>query len=252
MRPALLALALLNALPAAAGECTAASGPTRAALVELYTSEGCSSCPPAERWLGTLPAEAIAAGRIVPIALHVAYWDRLGWKDPFAKPEFLTRQRAQMTRDRGRYVYTPQVVVDGRDYRGWHGFSFERDVKAVNATPAAATIRLKLVSEGGNATASAEATLARGVSSDGVDLYLAIVESGLVSKPTAGENRGATLAHAHVARTWSGPIPIGAEARAEGKASASLAAGAPVGAVAFVQHRATGQVLQALALPGCR
>src|SRR4051794_5480511 len=96
VRSAVLAFAALwPAIPALAA-CDADSGTTRAVLVELYTSEGCSSCPPADQALMRLGASAASndakSPRVVPIALHVDYWDSIGWKDPFAQPGFATRQ----------------------------------------------------------------------------------------------------------------------------------------------------------------
>ena len=81
-------------------QCTAKSPETTVALVELYTSEGCDSCPPADRWLSSLAARGYAPERVVPMALHVDHWDYIGWKDPYAQQRFAGRQRklAQLTR----------------------------------------------------------------------------------------------------------------------------------------------------------
>ena len=84
-------------------------------MVELYTSEGCNSCPPADRWLSTLKADPA----VVALAFHVDYWDRLGWKDRFASAAFTARQAAQQATNGARFSYTPQVVVDGRDRNDW-------------------------------------------------------------------------------------------------------------------------------------
>ena len=108
---------LLAMIPATAvAECTVHSGPTTNVLVELYTSEGCDSCPPADRWLQALGGGGTAAGRIIPVAFHVDYWDYLGWKDRFASPRYSERQRALASAAKSTRVYTPQVVVAGRDF----------------------------------------------------------------------------------------------------------------------------------------
>ena len=104
---------------AAAEICRGTSGPQTAALVELYTSEGCDSCPPADKWLRSIAPDSIKTGRVVPLSLHVDYWDYIGWKDPYAKPIFTTRQRDLSRFGRSSVVYTPQVMLGARDNRNW-------------------------------------------------------------------------------------------------------------------------------------
>ena len=237
---------------AAPGECSAKSGPGTAALVELYTSEGCDSCPPADAWLRKLPATA--AGGVVPLSFHVDYWDYIGWKDPFASPAFGARQRELAAITRNRVVYTPQVVLAGRDYRSWSsGGRFTADVQAVNATPARATIALELAgSQPGSAELRASATVPKAEDRTDAALYVVVYENGLSNKVTAGENRGATLQHDFVVREWWGPIALdraGTAELARKPAARGLANG---GVAAFVQSRRTGEVLQALALPACK
>src|SRR5258706_3420766 len=100
--PVLSTLAMLAiATPGAgAAQCAAESGPHRVALLELYTSEGCDSCPPADRWVSSLAARGLEPGRVVTLGFHVDYWNYLGWKDPFANAEFNARQRAANQRNR--------------------------------------------------------------------------------------------------------------------------------------------------------
>lgn len=95
------------------------SGIERVDLIELYTSEGCSSCPPADRWLSSLKSDERLWKDFAPIALHVDYWDYIGWKDRFAKPEYSDRQRRYALEGGSRTVYTPGVFVNGKDWRGW-------------------------------------------------------------------------------------------------------------------------------------
>src|SRR5437762_13623520 len=97
------------------------SGKTQASLIELFTSEGCSSCPPAEKWLSALKLNPDLWKRTVPVAFHVDYWDRLGWRDRFAKPEFTSRQQRYAAAWGGDSVYTPGFVVNGKEWRGWFG-----------------------------------------------------------------------------------------------------------------------------------
>ena len=103
---------------AAHAACDAKSPDHLVALIELYTSEGCDSCPPADKWLSRIVG-GDGARRAVPIAFHVDYWDRLGWKDRFASASFTDRQAAQQASNGARFSYTPQVVVDGQDRKDW-------------------------------------------------------------------------------------------------------------------------------------
>src|SRR3954462_13042430 len=110
-------VALLIASSAALGaECTASSRQTRVPLLELYTSEGCDSCPPTDRWVSELPARGYPPDRLVVLAFHVDYLGRLGWPDRFAQARFSDRQRAVNSRVGARVIYTPQLMLNGKDY----------------------------------------------------------------------------------------------------------------------------------------
>jgi hypothetical protein len=234
---------------AAAAICSVASPPHTVALVELYTSQGCSSCPPADRWLSTLSAPA-AAERVVPLALHVGYWDYIGWKDPFARRDFNERQRRLAEANGSRSVYTPGVFVQGRETPGWSDArAFESTIDAIVRRAPRATIRLSGAVEA--ATVEIRATADTKVA--GARLYVALAQSGIGTAVSAGENRGATLRNDHVVREWSGARPIRGEPAVLRWA---LPAGAPIGqlaVVSFVEDVARAEVLQALRLPlaGC-
>ena len=253
---AFLGAAALVAGPARAEPCTAATSGRTTALVELYTSEGCSSCPPADRWLSSLGTREVAPGRVVPIALHVDYWDYIGWKDPYAQHAFSLRQRALARLQGATFVYTPQVLLQGRDFRSWGGAAFDRALAAVNAQPARA--RLRLTIEGvdrRNLKVDLDAELLAGLAPGDAVLYLATYENRLVSAVKAGENEGATLHHDYVVRDWVGPLAFGAGPRLAGRHDLPLAAGvdpAQSGVAVFVQKRSTGEAIQALMLPVCR
>src|SRR5260221_9550346 len=124
---------------ATASVCTVTSPASTVALVELYTSQGCSSCPPADRWLTSLSDRE----RVVPLALHVGYWDDIGWKDPFAQEQFATRQYWLASANGRPGVYTPGVFVHGRAFQHWRPPSgFRSAVPGINPTPAPTRIRL--------------------------------------------------------------------------------------------------------------
>ena len=246
--------ALQSAPPAQAGQCSAASGDRTAVLVELYTSEGCDSCPPADRWLSSLQS-GYTPQQVVPLSLHVDYWNYLGWNDPYAKREFATRQRRLQELKRARVVYTPQVIVQGDDFRRWSGPEFAASVKRINAMPARARLEITLESAGVRAF---DVTLAAWLL-DPVPLrdtvaYLAAFENRLVSEVRTGENRGHTLRHDFVVREWEGPLAFDAGGKLTLSKSLPLTPTAKprdAGVAAFVQNRSTGDVLQALMLPPC-
>jgi hypothetical protein len=239
-------LAAALPLAAASSGCTVRSGPEPATVVELYTSEGCSSCPRADRWLSALVRERDA--RVVPIAFHVDYWDHLGWKDRYADPRYSRRQRERVAAEGGRVVYTPQVMVDGRSRRDWQGLA-ARDLHV--SAPAAATIEL---AAGHDLAVSARLAQAR--DAPDAELYVALVEDGLSSAVAAGENRGERLSHDSVVRKLEGPFGFDAEGLARPRLSVALpdyAQPQRSAWVAFIQRRSDGRVLQAVRLPsnGC-
>ena len=252
MRTLWLALGMLGALNAQAGQCNARSGEHTTALVELYTSEGCSSCPPADRWLSTLGGRY--PGRVVPLSLHVDYWDYIGWKDPYAKAEFSKRQRKMSQLQRAALVYTPEVLLQGREFRAWDASAFDAAVAAINSRPAGASISLGIDAVGKDRIeAQVRAQVSDPAQADAV-LYIAAYENKLVSQVAAGENRGRTLAHDYVVLEWQGPFPLrGGVPLAQKQSLALLPKAVPgnSGVAAFVQNRRTAEVLQALMLPVC-
>ena len=254
MRIAVGVLAAAFAASVQAGECVAKSGPNTAALVELYTSEGCSSCPPADRWLSSLSSRGYVPERVVPLALHVDYWDYIGWKDRYAKREFSQRQRKLTQLQRLALVYTPQVMLQGQDFRGWGTPAFEEALTKINARPARAEIALELLpAEPGTLKVRVSAAVLDTAPADAVGLYLAAYENRLETRVSAGENRGRTLSHDHVALEWQGPLGFSGPRIALERALPLLpgAQRANSGIVAFVQNRATAEVLQVLMLPSC-
>src|SRR2546422_872111 len=138
-----IAFAFTYAARAADPACSTHSGPHTTALVELYTSEGCDSCPAADHWLSSLFAQGFRPDQVVPLALHVDYWDYMGWKDPFAKGEFSIRQRKLAQMKRPVIVYTPQVLVQGQDFRRWASGAFtEEEARALPLAPGAESTHL--------------------------------------------------------------------------------------------------------------
>jgi len=237
-----------------AAQCTAKSPATTTALVELYTSEGCDSCPPADRWLSSLGPRGYAPDRVVPIALHVDYWDYIGWKDPYARQAHSARQRKMARLARAAMVYTPQVLLQGQDFRHWGSGDFEQAVARINARRAGARISLTLDTRRQNALeVEAAAELLEAAPSAEIALFLGAYENKLVSEVKAGENRGKTLPHDYVVLQWAGPLEFKGGKLAERQVLPLLPKAVAIhsGVVAFVQNRATAEVLQALMLPAC-
>ena len=232
----------------AAAQCAKQSPAHTVALLELYTSEGCDSCPPADQWLNRL-GQADASDSLVPLALHVDYWDRLGWKDRFASPRYAERQGDLARLNRSRAVYTPGVFMNLEELRVWRSASGFRDaVRAINARPALADIRIELASPSPAQLAIKAQFKIRPGAARQPQAYVAVYENGLSTDVKAGENRGVTLRHDYVVREWIGPLdPAGGLERTvpiprdwNPKA---------LGVAAFVQD--SGGVLQATALPLC-
>ncbi len=246
----LAVLAGLTFAAAAQAECLARAETVSVPLVELYTSEGCSSCPPADRWLSQL-----APGKVVPLALHVDYWDYIGWRDRFAQARFSQRQRDMAGRGGGGVVYTPQVMLNGRDFRPWHNpAAFDDAVRRNAGRPLRARLALAMAggaAEGWTARLTGEVLPRQGRS----EAYLALYENGLVSAVEAGENRGTRLRHDYVVRQWLGPLPVGADGRIAHSHTFAPRDGIDftrAGVAAFVQDSDSGEVLQAVALAHCR
>lgn len=181
--PVLALLALVSLTNA--GEVTLRSGPARTHLLELYTSEGCSSCPPAERWLSTLRQSPRLWKDVVPLAFHVDYWDGLGWKDDLASPASTARQRRYAAAwDRGT-VYTPGFVLDGREWQ-------ERDWTSIPAPDANAGTLAATVRDDGQVLVAFQAA---GTDAGAWEAHAALLGFGLKSEVRGGENRGRTLVH---------------------------------------------------------
>lgn len=164
------------------------SGATRTALLELYTSEGCSSCPPAEAWLARLKDSPRLWKDFVPVAFHVDYWDYLGWKDPFASKAHSERQRAYASQWRSRSVYTPGFVLDGKEWRDWSG---RGELPRGSGQPAG---KLTARSDDGQRWRLRFEPAAPGPSSS-FDFHAALLGFDLTSGVKAGENRGRKLQH---------------------------------------------------------
>lgn len=230
------AVLLITSAMQAQADCHVQSAATHPHLVELYTSEGCSSCPPADAWLRALPGAAVA------LAFHVDYWDALGWRDRFASARFTARQHEQASRERTTAVYTPQVVVDGRTWKDWYrnsalpGPQQSRVALTMAAVPAGASLQVHV-----------DGTAVGAFAPDFYQTYVALSENGLTSSVESGENTGKRLRHDHVVRAWAGPLPwAGADVRLDVPADLDVTKAT---LIAFTQDRLSGDVAQVVRLP---
>lgn len=169
------------------------------ALVELYTSQGCSSCPPADKWLGNLESTGTSNKQLVPLALHVDYGDSIGWKDQFAQKTFTERQYQYRRINHSSSVYTPQIMFNGEDIRG---VSLDRSLGQISGKKAVAAFEID-ASTITNDQIEVKVDFKRinKVAKNSV-LILVLAENNLVGNIKAGENAGRTLKHHHVARVW--------------------------------------------------
>ena len=250
------AIAAMVSLQCLAGEpCEAHSAAGRVALLELYTSEGCNSCPPADSWISGLPARGFTSDRVIPLAFHVDYWDQLGWPDRMAKAQFSTRQHMQAERNRASVVYTPQLLLNGVDYRNWFSDSrFGSRVDELNKMPAAADLLLRQKQSVSGLAVELDVRLNQPASERLTQTFVAITENSLQSAIKAGENEGKVLHHDYVVRELIGPLQANTTGQLHWKSTVALRADwkrPDLSLVAVVQDQRNGEILQALRAPLC-
>ncbi|MGH8282506.1 MAG: DUF1223 domain-containing protein [Gammaproteobacteria bacterium] len=215
----LVATVILNPVTASAAPQVITSGVTQVSLLELYTSEGCSSCPPAEKWLSGLTDDPRLWKQVVPIALHVDYWDNLGWRDPFDSHTYTLRQQRYAEHwDKG-VVYTPEFVLNGKEWSSWFG------LHSLRLPHASDMGRLILTIDGPQITATFTPINS---SYKSLVLHVAVLAFGVKTRVGAGENAGRVLRHdflvigygQHPLATWgqaftaSLPVPRGVSVEA--------------------------------------
>jgi hypothetical protein len=244
-----LATVLLCAVGARAGAPPQAPG-RHAVIAELFTSEGCSSCPPADALLQRIAAQSPVPGvEILALEEHVDYWDNLGWRDPFSSPLFTRRQNDYEARvTHFGEVYTPQLVVDGAFASVGSDAGAARESIAKAAARPAANIRVTAQAADGRVHVEVAVDVPEAVGRrKNADIVAAVVEDGLTTSVERGENRGRTLPHFAVVRSLN---PIGS---LESSASTATAASdlplarewqpSRLRIVAFVQEKDTRRIL---------
>ena len=250
MRSFLCALALVLVVGPSGG----AQPQTVPVLVELFTSEGCRDCPPADTVLQNLIDTSPVGGvQVIGLGQHVDYWDRLGWKDRFSSAALTDRQRVYATRFASESIYTPQMVVDGTaEFVGSDASAARKAIeRAVKTTRGAVKIEV----QAGAANRVPVTVVVRDLPSldrgDHADILVAVTEDGLRSSVTRGENNGKLLRHAAVVRSMT---TIGEAAATGGEARAEIPIASDwrrdnLKVVAFVQARKGRAVLASAAVP---
>jgi hypothetical protein len=225
-----LAIAALLVIPmilhgggaAAAGpDQTAAAGPV---VVELFTSQGCSSCPPADRLLTRLGEDPRFAGRLIPLAFHVDYWNYIGWQDPFSSARWSARQNGYAQAFRSNRVYTPQLVVNGRtECVGSEEGAVVSRISAALAKPPAGEVKLTVAPQGsGPIKVGVDAKVARAGAKHGLDVLVALYQTGLDTPVRAGENASRTLHNDYVVRRLEKAFTVPAAPGSEHAATVSI------------------------------
>lgn len=185
----LISLGVLSAAVAvSANPMRFSSGKSQTALIELYTSEGCSSCPPADQWLGALAGSPGLWKDFVPVEFHVNYWDNLGWKDRLSTREFTAREYAYSAAWGSPNVYTPCFVRNGTEWKPLLGGTEPLDGPA----------GVLSVEVGDDGVCRAQFQPGPAADATSYDIHVALLGGGLSSKVTAGENGGRTLRHEFV------------------------------------------------------
>lgn len=259
----LLNLVSFNALSQDGKVQTVKSPAHRVALLELYTSEGCSSCPPADRFLSKLKTSELGdkqnPPKLIPLAFHVTYWDYIGWKDKYANKQYDQRQRDIAHKNRKNTVYTPQFVLAGDDYRRYKAFN--RDIKNIASEKAAVDIELsaQIISDSSDTNKATIEKLRVSLNSDitkadekEINVYLAVIENNLFSEVEDGENEGERLQHDYVVRTLLGPY-LHSELKRQKNTAQTITLDTKwkkqdLSIVGFVENPRTGEVLQAVRL----
>jgi hypothetical protein len=177
--------------------------PLRPVVVELFTSEGCSSCPPADALLAKLDGQQrLGNAEIIALEEHVDYWDQLGWRDPFSAAQWTERQQDYASSFGNEGIYTPQMVVDGRtEFVGSSQSRARSAIAEAVQLPKAEVALSNLEAAGGQVRVKIDVKMLPSPGTREAQVWLAVTESGLHSNVKRGENAGEDLHHAAVVRS---------------------------------------------------
>jgi len=184
------------------------SGDRQTAVVELYTSEGCSSCPRADRWLEKLVTTPQQDLDLLALAFHVDYWDHLGWKDRFSNVDYTKRQRVLGANNRQRTIYTPEFFVNGKEARG--SGNILNKIQQTNQQPASITLQLTVSREQSELVVAVQ-TPSELDNGEPIHHRYLVYENKLSTDVKRGENSGKVLRHEQVVRYMSPAQSLQAE-----------------------------------------
>ena len=217
-------------------------------VVELFTSQGCSSCPPADAYLGELAQQK----SILALSIHVDYWDYIGWNDRFAQPAFSQRQRAAAARNSASFVYTPQFVFDGRDFRNpWAAGRLSEKLQSFNNRSAPLKMSLQHSTSAETVRVSLKIS---NTAAQSAHVYLALFENGLHSAVKAGENAGKKLYHDYVVRELTDAGMVASGKTLTRQFVIDLPSNSDprrLGLAAFAEDPVSGAIMQAMAVALC-
>ncbi len=245
-------LGALGTVPGPAEDGVAKPGAGHVVLVELFTSQGCSTCPPADRLLSRIAEER--AGSVVTLSYHVDFWNSAGWRDPFSTKEWTQRQVAYGRRFKAEQIYTPQAVVDGTvEVVGSRAEGLRSAIDAAASRPGG-EITLALELSASRVDVAAEVRLPEALRGERLDLMVALFETGLITSVGRGENGGRTLHNDYVVRRLERAGELKAKGPAATRHSASLRLAkdwnrSRLGVAAFLQEPKTLEIRGAAARP---
>jgi hypothetical protein len=221
-------------------------------LLELFTSEGCSSCPPADRLLQLFDqSQPVANANLIVLSEHVDYWDRLGWKDPFSSPQFTARQQDYAGRYSREGVYTPQLVVDGRfALVGSDSREANAAIQKAAREPKVAIALSDVARDGKQVKARVDVPGDANSKRRSAVLYLVIADNRAQSQVARGENAGRSLAHVAVTRVLKDAGTIDLRSASFKDVALTVPAGAGANGlrlIAFLEDPASGHILGATA-----
>ena len=247
LRFLLLGLLLMALAPRSDAGSPADSPAGHTAVVELFTSQGCSSCPPADRLLSKLAQDSRYQGKVIPLSFHVDYWNYIGWTDPYSSARWSERQKLYARAFHSNRIYTPQVVVNGRAecVGSQEGAVLDRIADALAAEPAGrVSLAFDPPAPDGPLRVRLSARLAKAVGPGDLDLWVAVYESGLSTAVKAGENASRVLRNDRVVRRFEKAFTLPGTAGAEKSGEVVLGLDKrwkadSLGVAAFLQDPAT-------------